>query len=391
LVLSVAAGAMSILGASPAMAAPVSVPVLCTTSAFGMTYDPSYSSLAVELVGPTEIPEGVNPTYQVSVPTGPESLPLEIANATLRASATVAMTQVVGGSISQSFAGLGATGPTATIAPYAPLNAPTPIPISVNTGGLIATDQVEFSLESFTVEFVSADGGLAGATTTCTPTGSSSTLLTVPIVTNPSAIDPDRCLAEIDGAPAPQACEAGQSVNLSLEPGFLAQRHYQTSPNPASQVVPLGSLRVPTAPKPMPGVMNDVVVTDTRGGKTGWSLTATSSDFVGTVPSHTIGRANLYATPSCVPATSTTAFDYEASGVTTVAGFDAATVAPGVFAGGANQSLSGAITLCAKDTTVSTLSDSTGGIYVVGAALTLMVPGFISADDYQAVLTVTLA
>jgi hypothetical protein len=58
---------------------------------------------------------------------------------------------------------------------------------------------------------------------------------------------------------------------------------------------------------------------------------------------------------------------------------------------GSVQNFGTAVNLCTKDPTVNPTTQTTGGVYNVGAPLTLNLPAFQKAGRYVAVLTITLA
>jgi hypothetical protein len=199
-------------------------------------------------------------------------------------------------------------------------------------------------------------------------------------------------------------------VNVSVLQGNLTQRVYvnaaattgssnssATTPvvgtantNSNETTVNLGTITTPLAPAVISGTLNDITVSDNRGGTNGWSLTATGTGFTG-VPSGTIAASALKATPSCAAATNSTAWDYSAVGKTAISNFDATLNAGGLTAGGAAQAFGSTVNLCTKDTTANSTTGSTGGVYNVTSSLSLTVPAFQQAARYTAVVTVTLA
>jgi hypothetical protein len=160
--------------------------------------------------------------------------------------------------------------------------------------------------------------------------------------------------------------------------------------NSDATTVNLGTITTPLAPAVIAGTLNDITVSDNRGGTNGWSLTATGTSFTG-VPSGTIAASALTATPSCAAATNSTAWDYSAVGKTAISGFDDTLSAGGVTAGSAAQAFGSTVNLCTKDTTANSTTGSTGGVYNVTSSLSLTVPAFQQAARYTAVVTVTLA
>jgi hypothetical protein len=201
-------------------------------------------------------------------------------------------------------------------------------------------------------------------------------------------------------------------VNVSVLQGNLTQRVYvnstaatgtgvatssATTPvvgtsnvNTDNTTVNLGTLTTPLAPVVIAGTLNDITVSDNRGGTNGWSLTASGTSFTG-VPAGQIAASNLKATPSCAAATNSTAWDYSAVGKTAISGFDDTLNAGGVTAGSAAQAFGSTVNLCTKNTTVNGTTGSTGGVYNVTSSLALTVPAFQQAARYTAVVTITLA
>jgi hypothetical protein len=159
--------------------------------------------------------------------------------------------------------------------------------------------------------------------------------------------------------------------------------------NTAPTQVNLGTITVPFAPTTIIGTLNDITVSDNRGGTFGWSLTASLTDFTG-AGGATMSRAQLSAAPTCSAASSSAAWDYTAPGQTPIPGFNASTSAPGITAGG-TQSFAGTVGLCTKDTSANALSQSSGGVYTISAPLTLTVQSFQAADRYTAIMQITLA
>ena len=112
------------------------------------------------------------------------------------------------------------------------------------------------------------------------------------------------------------------------------------------------------------GALNTVTVKDDRGGASGWSLTASNTNFTGPGTS-TLPAADLSWTPSCTTATG--------SPSTCAAGTPGA-----VGTAGATLASTPAAAL-------------TGGQFSVGADLSLSIPAFTAPGDYSSTLTLTLA
>ncbi|CAB4770697.1 unannotated protein [freshwater metagenome] len=107
---------------------------------------------------------------------------------------------------------------------------------------------------------------------------------------------------------------------------------------------------------------------DQRYGASGWSLTATMSNFVGA--SVSMNKSTVSLSPSCAAV--------------------GANSAPGLTAGGSSQSFASTVALCAKDTQTGT-SGNTSGAYNVDASVVLTIPAFQRADVYSAIMTITLS
>ncbi len=120
-------------------------------------------------------------------------------------------------------------------------------------------------------------------------------------------------------------------------------------------------------------MINTVTLVDARGTLTGWSITATATDWVDVAepdptnpaPNHFMPAGNLTWLPGCAPATGSTADPLEAT-----AG-PAASLDPVVAA-----------TLC------SAAPGGGGGAWEADAILVLNVPSSIAAGTYQATLTI---
>jgi len=224
-------------------------------------------------------------------------------------------------------------------------------------------------------------------------------------------VNQDRCVAYTGDSTGGAGCVTKQNVNVSVLQGNLTQRAYvntaattgstdqssvstpvvgTTNVNSDATTVNLGTVSTPLAPKTIVGTLNDITVTDNRGGTNGWTLSATAVNFTGT-PSGTISNGALTATPTCVAADATNAWDYSNANKVAISGFDATLNAGGNSAGSAAQAFSGTVNLCTKNTTVNATTGSTGGVYNVGGSLTLVVPAFQKAARYVSTITITLA
>jgi len=221
---------------------------------------------------------------------------------------------------------------------------------------------------------------------------------------------PDRCISYTADSTGGPGCLTGQKVQVSVLQGVLTQRTYVTatptvgstdqssvlSPvrgttnvNTSPTTINLGTITSPLAPTAIIGNLNDITVSDSRGGTFGWSLTASLTNFAGAT-GKAINKSTLSVTPSCVPATNSTAWDYTAGTKTSLTGFDSSLVASGQTAG-ATQGFSTVVSLCTKDTTVNETTQTTGGVFNITAPLTLTIPAFQAADVYVAIMTITLS
>jgi len=398
----VAAG-FSTLTIAQASAAPVSVPYLCTLNVpkLAVSYDLGIANQTVTASAPTFTTAGdaIPLTYSF----GPiaSGLPFAVPGSQVRAEPTIDVRQQ-GGPTLFSQSAVGAAGPATTIAANGPITTPpTLIAVPTSTPG----GPVDFAPES-TVELIpaqvvlrfvaSSDPNFAdanpanAATITCTRQGADVVVASSTINYSLSTLPPDRCVAQFAGTTGPPGCNSVQVVRVAVTPGNLSQRAYTSGINPGPNSIELGTITTPVKPTPVIGTLNEVVVTDHRGGTLGWSLTATLSNFVGSNPLHLMGPWNLESSPTCQPATPATAYDYDSPTTSTVPGFESTSVAPGQAAGPSSQSFASSVNLCTKDTTPNATTGSTGGIYNITSPLVLTVPGFQAADVYTAVMTVKL-
>jgi hypothetical protein len=307
--------------------------------------------------------------------------------------------------------------------------AATPTSATVGLGGSVA---VTLTTNTWNPNQLVTATGAGSASTTANASGGGS--FSVPISVNAPTVTltqgsnsfvinitvlADKCIAE-DGANSflPGQCSIEQTVNVSIEAGILAQRHYNNptpttgsnngatpNVNAGNQTVNLGTIRVPSGDKYINGIMNDITVTDTRGGLTGWSLTATMGNFASGVNS--INASALKVSPTCTTATTANAWDYDASAKTAITGYIdpwasaisgttvLATVVPDLTTAGAltaftNSNGTPAVNLCTKGTNLNNYG-TTGGVFNVTGPLELKVPPFQAVGTYQAIMTVTLA
>jgi hypothetical protein len=219
-------------------------------------------------------------------------------------------------------------------------------------------------------------------------------------------VNQDRCVANFSNVTG-GTCNTKQNVNVSVLEGQLNQRAYTNSTpttgstnsaavspvagtsnvNSDPTTINLGTVTTPLAPTAITGRLNDIVVSDNRGGVFGWSLTATMPNFTSTTGG-VIANSRATVTPSCAAATNLTALDY-ITGVA-IPGFDATKNAPGTTAGTALD-LSATRNLCTKSTATNVDTGSSGGVYNVGGTIVLTVPAFQLAGKYVTTMTITLA
>jgi hypothetical protein len=199
----------------------------------------------------------------------------------------------------------------------------------------------------------------------------------------------DRCIAYSGDQTGGAGCDTAQEVNISIVSGDLTQRTYASGPNPNSTTIDLDTKISPLAPTLISSPLNEVIITDQRGGTSGWSLTASLTSFE-TPGGQTIGGSRASITPVCAAATTSNAFDPTSPTIQLIPGFDPSTVAPGLATGGL-QTLGSTINLCTKSAATGTISQSTSGVYSLSGTFNLDLPAFQAAGDYVAVLTVTLS
>lgn len=403
-----------------AEAATISVPFLCAFNApvLNASYDLGIAPYSVTMTSPLIVNAGdpIAADYTFSpVATG---LPFSIAGAQVRAEPTVNI-RTQGGPVLFNVTNTSApASASSTIAANGLVTAPSPVPVTVPTSTpsgpvtFVPGEKIEMVPAQFKYVFVAAtDPNLAGANITCTPQSSTAYATRTTIFGPPPLTPIDRCIAQTGDVTGPPGCKTEQVVNLSVTQGRLTQRAYTnstptigstdqsaiTSPvggtsnvNPNATTVNMGSITSPFSPTTIIGNLNDITVSDTRGGTFGWSLTASMTGFTGAA-SNTLPNSALKATPTCSAATVGDAWDYDAPGQTAIAGFDPSLVAPGQAAGVAAQSFGGTVSLCTKNTDENLTSGSSGGVYTVKSTLSLTIPSFQAADKYTAIMTITLA
>ena len=415
-----AATGLSISSAQQAGAATISVPFVCAFNApsLAASYDLGITTYSVTMTAPEMSDAGSAISVTYDFPSVNASLPFAITGAQVRAEPTIDIRKQSGSALFNA-TGTGATGSSTTISIGGSVSAPMPVTISVptttGTGApttFVAGDKLEFVPALFKYTFVAADdANLVGAQVACTPQTSTAYGARTTIAGVVPASPSSNCIAQTGDTTGGAGCTTDQIVRLSVLQGQLTQRTYTnttstsgsadgsgtTTPvlgtsnaNSNATSVNLGTITSPLAPAPISGTLNDITVSDTRGGSYGWSLTATLTNFT-SATGKSMAKSTLAATPGCAAATNGTAWDYSASSKTAISGFDSSLVAPGQSAGSSAQSFSGTVSLCTKNTDENLTTGTTGGVYNVTSALTLTVPAFQSADRYTAIMTITLA
>jgi len=200
----------------------------------------------------------------------------------------------------------------------------------------------------------------------------------------------DKCTADAGNVNTGN-CNTSQQVYSTILAGNLSQAAAASPGNPndtsivfcqtAAPITPPGGVQpgniagcgmpVQTANTKMYGTLNPVTVTDNRGGTFGWSLTATLPNL--SDGTHSIVNTNVAITPTCTSVN--------------------AGSAPGAVSGSALQNFSGTVSLCVKDTQIAAApgSQTSGGQWQVTAPLTVNVPAFQAAGQYNSTLTINLS
>ena len=352
--------------------------------------------------------------------TGSNSLPLSraVVSAQISNVGVWGLTDGTGGSPQCTGFGAPAQSGSLQCAPVGPyirgsVNAyVSPLPTTSSTAVLSASPTVADSATTF-VGWSEKTVLCNSSGSSCAPTNTSvdvTSVLQAGAASTTFTVNQDQCIAYTGDLTGGAGCTTAQNVSVSVLQGNLTQRVYvnaaatsgssnsaATTPvvgtantNSDATTVNLGTITSPFAPAVIAGTLNDITVSDNRGGTNGWSLTATGTGFTG-VPSGTIAASALTATPSCAAATSSTAWDYSAVGKTAISGFDASLNAGGITAGSAAQAFGSTVNLCTKSTAVNATTGSTGGVYNVTSSLSLTVPAFQKAARYTALVTITLA
>jgi hypothetical protein len=410
LALGVAATGL-VVAAQPAQAGTISVPFVCTTNYLGVDFDNGVVNYNVTITAPGGVNAGdpIVATYDFGqVPIG---LPFPLTNVSVSNVGTVTGRLQTTGTPSVS----ASSTPSATVSvgsvPAYGTVAAAPVAVSLPSSAFMIGNKVELVPETFSMTLVSSDQfGPNGATTTCSPQSTSAFGARVVVLGVPPSNPAEDCIAYEGNLTGGPGCRTQQLLEVSITPGRLVQRIY-TNATPASGTgifdgtagggqgtpvinggptsVNLGTLTSPRAPTTVTAKLNDVTVTDNRGGTFGWSLSATMLDFSGNA-GNSLSRSQLVATPICQPATSADAWDFDAAGRTPIEGFDPTFNAPGQVAGSAAQQFSAPVSLCTKDTADNLITGSSGGVYNVLTTLVLTVPAFQAADKYTSVMTVLL-
>ncbi len=182
------------------------------------------------------------------------------------------------------------------------------------------------------------------------------------------------------------SCATTQQITFDVAAGRLTQLARITGINPSATIVDLGVLAPPFTAKTLTGDLNTIQVADNRGEQTGWTLTATATDFRDS-KGRVLPKENLFITPDCVDAN--TLYDFDAytdpsAPPPTLGAVDLDVQAPGVTPGPADQSFAGTVTMCTKDAQLGPLTQTTGGVWDVPADLRLEIPvQFSKPTDYR--------
>ncbi|WP_436775530.1 hypothetical protein [Yinghuangia sp. YIM S09857] len=151
---------------------------------------------------------------------------------------------------------------------------------------------------------------------------------------------------------------ATQEASVALTPGTLAMTQ-------AGTAIDFGTATLNGQAQTLNGSLNQVTVTDSRGGALGWSLTGTMTDLVAANGTDKIPAGNIAWTPSCAAAQGS--LDEVANGTAGPLG-------------------STASMLCS----VAPDGSTTGGRFTADAQLALTTPEFAAAGSYTGTLTLTL-
>lgn len=151
---------------------------------------------------------------------------------------------------------------------------------------------------------------------------------------------------------------ATQTAEIALAPGTLSMSQAGTG-------IDFGTATLNGEAQTLTASLNQVTVTDARGGTVGWSLTGTMTDLVAANGTDKIPAGNLAWTPSC--AATPGSLDEVASGT-------------------AGPLSSASSPLCS----VAADGSTTGGKFTADAEIKLTTPQFAAAGAYTGTLTLTL-
>ncbi|MEU8140024.1 WxL domain-containing protein [Streptodolium elevatio] len=154
------------------------------------------------------------------------------------------------------------------------------------------------------------------------------------------------------------SAQGTQEPTVTLAPGTLSMSQAGTG-------IDFGSVTLNGEAQTVEAVLNQVTVTDARGGNLGWSLTGAMTDLVAANGTDKIPAGNLVWTPSC--AATPGSLDEVANGTAGPLG-------------------SAAAVLCS----VAADGGTTGGKFTADAQITLTTPQFAAAGAYSGTLTLTL-
>ncbi len=395
-----------------AQASTITVPFQCSFNApaLNAVYDLGISDYAVTMTSPLVVEYGTSFSATYSFPAINPNLPFDITGAQVRAEPKIDVRKQSGSILFAVSSSTGAVSTAATISAGGAISAPGPVsvivPTTTSTGStqnFDIGDKLELIPDEFKYVFTATDdANLAGATVDCQPQSTSTYATRTTVNQTPPASPVSSCTAQTAGSTGGAGCATEQVLFASVAGGVLTQRAYtNTTPtsgstsgatvnaNNSATSVNLGTVQTPLTTATVTGHINDIEVTDTRGGTFGWSLTATINNFTGD-SGNSLNKSALKATPSCSISTTSNAYDYTQTTPTLLTGFNASLVAPGQSAGSAAQSFAGTVSLCTKNTDENLVSQSTGGLYFVQSTIELTLPPFLAADRYTTTLTITL-
>ena len=413
---TMALGAASLVGSSPASAGTIDVEYQCLTNFEGTDFDRDFTSQSMTITAPTVVDAGDPIPVIVAMDAVPIGVPFGIQDADVLTTAGVIVRPQGGGPDTLASGTPQLLESNRDITPYETYNGS--YNLAIPTTGIAIGVRLQLVPDTFTI---SVSGGssianppfttstpLADIITTCTPQSTSDYAARTGIF-GPAPTSPvDRCVAQSPLDPLPVGCDTEQVLEVSVTAGSLTQRAFTNSTptvgsvdgtgggltsnvNSSATQINMGTIETPVAPSAILGRMNDITVTDNRGSTFGWTLSASLTDSDGIASTADMTSDVLAVSPSCTPATPANAWDYSAAGQVAIPGFDPTFVAPGANAGPSGQTFDNVVALCTKDLSENSITGSTGGVYTVEGALTLTVPAFQAADTYTATMTITLA